>query len=145
MSGERLTNRVIYVNIDGRDHWRFHDYDRAYRLGQLVLKPPTLATSSGELLPAPAHSGPHANASRPRYERMQGARSAWELGLRRTGVGHLYISALSAYEVDNVWHNAGGFPIEDDWARSDPAIFRLMYENPQVRIYAVAFPARPRT
>jgi hypothetical protein len=49
------------------------------------------------------------------------------------------VSVLSAYEVDFVSHNAGGFPIEDDWARADPA-FTLVYENGQVRIYGLAQP-----
>ena len=37
----------------------------------------------------------------------------------------------------HVAHNDGGFPIEDDWARADPSTFTLIYENPQIRIYAV--------
>ena len=53
------------------------------------------------------------------------------------GVGYLFVSALSAYEIDYVWHNGDGFPIEDDWARLDPDAFTVVYENPQVRIYAV--------
>ena len=72
---------------------------------------------------------------RPRYERMQGDRNAWSRNLRVLGVDHLFISALSAYEIDNVWHNDYGFPIEDEWARADPQAFALVYENPQVRIY----------
>ena len=74
---------------------------------------------------------------RPRYERMRGDRDAWLANLWAGGVDHLFVSALSAYEIDYVRHNSGGFPIEDDWAREDARIFRLVYENPQVRIYAV--------
>ena len=135
--GPKLGNRVIYVNIDGRRRWRFHDYDRAYRAGQFVPVPPLLATASGELMPIAGY-----DALRPRYERMQGIRQAWIFNLEALGVRHLFISALSAYEIDYVWHDEQGFPIEETWASADPHMFRLVYNNSQVRIYAVALPHR---
>jgi hypothetical protein len=137
LTGEQLTNRVVYVNIDGRPSWRFHDYDRAYRTGRFTPSPPLLATGSGELRPARASSGPRNQAARPRYERMEGNRDAWIDNLRQLHVGYLFISALSAYEVDNVWHNEHGFPIEDAWAAVDRRAFHLTYENSLVRVFTV--------
>jgi hypothetical protein len=137
LTGRQLTNRVVYVNIDGRPSWRFHDYDRAYRARRFDPRPPLLATSSGELLPVPPRNGSRDDALRPRYERMQGIRDAWLDNLRRFRVDYLFVAALSAYEIDYVWHNGGGFPIEDDWARSDPRQFTVVYENPQVKVYRV--------
>jgi hypothetical protein len=52
-------------------------------------------------------------------------------------VDYVFVSALSAYEIDYLWHDAAGFPIEETWARADPQQFRIVYENPQVRVYAV--------
>ena len=143
LSGDQLTNRVIYVNIDGHPRWRFDDYDRAYREGRFSPEPPPLARSSGELRPVSQRSGPRDDAARPRYERMEGFRDGWIFNLRGFGVTYLFVSALSAYEIDYVWHNEGGFPIEDEWAKADPRAFRLIYENPQVRIYAVALAEKP--
>ena len=143
LSGPALTNRVVYVNLDGHDHWRFHDYDHAYRSLAIVPKPPVLATSSGELKPVPQRAGANPDAARPRYERMEGAPNLWKLSLRRSNVNYLFVAALSAYEIDNVWHNDGGFPIEDEWAKGDPTMFRLAYQNPQVHIYAVTNTSRP--
>jgi hypothetical protein len=137
LSGRKLTNRVVYANIDGRPSWRFHDYDRAYRARRFDPQPPLLAVSSGELMPVAVRTGPRSDAVRPRYERMQGLRDAWVDNLQRLRVDYLFVSSLSAYEIDYVWHNEGGFPIEDEWARSDPRAFRLVYENLQVRIYRV--------
>ena len=137
LTGDRLTNRVIYVNIDGRPRWRFHDYDRAYRTGRFDPVPPALARSSGELMPVAQRAGPRDDALRPRYERMEGMRDAWIANLNAFGVRHLFIAALSAYEIDYVWHTDGGFPVEDEWARRDPQSFHLEYENPQARVYAV--------
>jgi hypothetical protein len=134
--GPRLTNHVYYVNIDRHLSWRFHDYDRAFRQRVSSTESAPLATSSGVLLPLKPASGP-LDAVRPRYERIRGDRSAWISNLKALRVDHVFISALSAYEVDYVWHNEGGFPIEDDWARADPQAFTLVYENPQIRIYAV--------
>jgi hypothetical protein len=137
LTGEQLTNRVVYVNINGRPRWRFHDYDRAYRAGRFEPIPPLLATSSGELMPVAQRSGPRDDALRPRYERMEGVRDGWIANLETFGVRHLFIAALSAYEIDYLWHTDRGFPIEEQWAAHDPQPFRLEYENPQVRIYAV--------
>lgn len=137
LTGERLANRVVYVNIDGHSRWRFHDYDRAYRAGRFAPSDPPLATSSGELLPVAARTGPRDDALRPRYERMRGIRGGWIGNLDKLGVNYLFVAALSAYEINYVWHNDGGFPIEDEWAKSDPEHFQVVYANPQVRIYAV--------
>ena len=88
-------------------------------------------------MPVDDRPGPRDDAARPRYERLEGLRYAWVDNLRVLDVDYLFISALSAYEIDYVWHNAGGFPIEDEWAGADPRAFHLRFENPQVRIYAV--------
>jgi hypothetical protein len=132
-----LANRVYYVNIDRHGDWRFHDYARG-RKDAAVDAPGRLARASGQLMPLPP-GGTAASACRPRYERWDGYRDAWLGNLRSAAVTHLFVSVLSAYEVDFVSHNAGGFPIEDDWARADPA-FTLVYENGQVRIYGLAQP-----
>jgi hypothetical protein len=136
LTGPMLTNRVVYANIDGRTRWRFHDYDHAYRAGGLVQAPPILATSSGELMPVADHTGPRDDAVRPRYERMHGDRDAWIFNLEALQVRYLFVAALSAYEVNYVWHNERGFPIEDEWAESQPLRFRIVYQNPQVHIYS---------
>ena len=138
LAGDHLTNRVVYVNIDRHADWRFHDYDRAHRRRRDDAPPAAaLATPSGVLVPIAGPARWHVDAVRPRYERMQGDRAAWLANLRASGVDRLFVSALSAYEIDYVAHNDGGFPIEDDWARADLSTFTLIYENPQIRIYAV--------
>jgi hypothetical protein len=68
---------------------------------------------------------------------MSGSRDEWVANLTSRAVTYVFISTLDPYETEYVWHNAQGFPIEDEWARSDPAVFRLVYENSDVRIYRV--------
>jgi hypothetical protein len=139
--GAHLTNRVTYVNIDRHRDWRFHDYDRAHRRRRDDSPPVApLAVSSGVLMPLPGPPRWHVDAVRPRYQRLEGDRTAWTANLKSLGVDRLFVSALSAYEIDYVSHNDRGFPVEDDWARSDPSTFTLLYENPQIRIYAVHAP-----
>ena len=135
---EHLSNRVYYVNIDRHAAWQFHDYARARRNESTPGTPDALARASGQLMPVTGASG--GGASRPRYERREGFRDAWVQNLRAAGVTHLFVTVLSAYEIDYVWHNGGGFPIEDEWARTDSRAFRLIYENGQVRIYALSLP-----
>jgi hypothetical protein len=136
--GHDLTNRVRYVNIDRHTDWRFHDYARA-RKGGAADAPGRLAKASGQLMPLPPGL-PVGDASRPRYERWEGVREAWLHNLQAGGVTHVFLSVLSAYEIDYVWHNAGGFPIEDDWAAADSRTFTLVFANDQVRIYALSRP-----
>jgi hypothetical protein len=137
LSGERLTNRVLYVNIDGHPDWRFHDYDRAYRSGRFEPVPPPLATSSGELVPLPARTGPRDDAIRPRYERLEGIAALWVHNLQRLGVNYVFIARLSAYEIDYQAHGPDGFPIEDQWAQADPATFTMVHDDQDARVYAV--------
>jgi len=134
--GERLFNQVSYINIDRHGEWRLHDYARVRgRAGATTSWP--LAQPSGQLRPL---GDPRlaSGASRPRYERWEGNAGAWIRNLRAAKVTHLFVSVLSAYEIDYVWHNADGFPIEDEWARTDPRDFTLVFENGQVRVYALA-------
>jgi hypothetical protein len=136
--GDRLTNRVYYVSIDRHVDWSLHDYARVRRRSTTAPSHP-LARPSGELMPVHEHAGAYEDASRPRYERIEGLRDAWISNLRTIGVNCLFVTSLSAYEIDNQWHNEGGFPIEDQWAREDPAAFQLVYDNETVRVYRVAF------
>jgi hypothetical protein len=64
--------------------------------------------------------------------------------LRTLGVNDVFVSVLSAYEIDFNHHDAAGFPIEDEWARADPQAFPLLYENAQVHIYGVNLGGRAR-
>jgi len=137
--GDHLSNRVYYVNIDRHRDWRFDDYDKARRRrrsGEPIDAHP-LASPSGVLLPLAHPTSSPIDAVRPRSDRLNGLRGAWIENLQARGVGVLFVTALSAYEIDYNWHDAGGFPIEAEWARADPAAFTLVFENSQVRIYAV--------
>ncbi len=134
------------VNIDRHRDWRFHDYDRAHRRRRRRrgAGSAALAVSSGVLTPLPGPARWHVDAVRPRYERMAGDSRVRGIGnLKALGVDRLFVSALSAYEIDYVAHDLGGFPVEDDWARTDPSAFTLLYENPQVKVYAVHAPWTP--
>jgi hypothetical protein len=137
LAGSHLTNRVVYVNLDGHLGWRFHDYDRAYRAGRFAPVPPPLAVGSGELEPVSAGVGPRDDASRPRYERLDGVPALWVGNLDALGVGYVFIARLSAYEVDYQVHGPDGFPIEDAWAQADPGRFTRVFDDEDARIYAV--------
>jgi Dolichyl-phosphate-mannose-protein mannosyltransferase len=113
--GDRLSNRVYYVNIDYHADWRFDDYDRAQRRRPDYRMP---------------------DFTRPRFERQHGSAAAWMQNLRNRGVTYLFVGALSTFE-DALWQDAEGFPVEDTWAASAPAVFELVFANRDVRIYAV--------
>ncbi|HEX6463227.1 MAG TPA: hypothetical protein VFZ98_02185, partial [Vicinamibacterales bacterium] len=135
LSGSRLSNAVYYVNIDNHRSWRFDQYATAYRNGESAASAsgtPPLARPSGVLMPAKDSDAP-----RPRFERRAGDRDEWEMNLKRQQIGYLFVMTLDPYELDYNWHTAEGFPIEDEWARSDPQAFRLVYSNEDVRIYEV--------
>jgi hypothetical protein len=144
LAGPHLTNRVVYANIDGHPSWRLHDYDRAFRAGRFEPIPPALATSSGELEAVPQHPGPHDDAIRPRYERLQGFPDIWIRNLDRLDVDYLFVARLSAYEIDYQAHDNAGFPIEDQWAQAAPETFHRVFDNDDARIYALTHRERNR-
>jgi hypothetical protein len=135
LSGKRLTNTVRYVNIDNHLSWRFDQYAAAYQQGTLQATGPPLATPSGVLMPADG-----ADAIRPRFERRAGDPDEWKMNLARERIAYLFVMRLDPYEVDYNRHDAQGFPVEDEWARSDPKEFRLAYSNEEIRIYEVSLP-----
>ena len=137
LSGSHLDNVVSYVNIDRHADWRFDDYVRAARRSNdraSTARP--LASASGVLMAAERQTG-LADALRPRYERISGDYDAWFANLESHGIGYLFVSTLDPYEITYVWHNAAAFPIEDEWARTHPSHFQLVYQNPDARIYRV--------
>jgi len=132
LSGSDLTNTVSYVNIDNHLTWRFDQYAAAYQRGALSSPAEPLAKPSGVLMPA---SGP--DAIRPRFERRAGDREEWKMNLKRDRIGYLFVAKLDPYEIEYSWRDAEGFPIENEWAKSDPQSFRLVYSNDTVRIYEI--------
>jgi hypothetical protein len=133
LSGSRLSNTVYYVNIDTHWSWRFDQYAAAHERGEPGgAGGPPLARPSGVLMPAK-----DPGAIRPRFERRAGDRDAWKMNLRRERIRYVFVVSLDPYEIEYSWHNAQGFPIEDEWARSDPKAFTLVYSNEDVRIYQV--------
>jgi hypothetical protein len=136
LSGSRLTNTVRYVNIDNHLSWRFDQYAAAYRQGSLQPQAASpLATSSGVLMSAGG-----LDAIRPRFERRAGAADEWKMNLVRERIAYLFVMTLDPYEIDYNRHDAQGFPVENEWARSDPKGFHLVYSNDDVRIYEVSLP-----
>src|SRR5262249_15916572 len=119
LSGSHLINTVHYVNIDNHRSWRFDEYARAYERGELTRPSSPRAQPAGVLMPARG-----SDAVRPRFERLAGDPAEWKMNLERERITYLFIDRLDAYEVDYQWHNPQGFPIEDDWARKDPHVFR---------------------
>ena len=144
LAESNLTNRVVYVNIDGHLNWRLHDYDRAYREGRFAPLPPALAVASGELEPVPPRLGPRDDASRPRYERLEGIPALWIHNLDVLGVKDVFVARLSAYEIDVQTHGPDEFPVEDAWMEADPARFTLAYSNHDARVYAVTPSGHPK-
>jgi hypothetical protein len=113
--GDRLADRVYYVNIDHHADWRFDNYDRARRR-QPDYRPP--------------------DTTRPRYERQNGDEAAWMQNLRSRGVNFVFMGARSTSE-DALWKDAEGFPVERRWADGTPGAFDMVFANADVRIYAL--------
>jgi hypothetical protein len=145
LAGPHLSNRVVYVNIDGHPSWRLDNYDRAYRAGRFSPLSPALAVSSGELEPIRPGIGPRDDAVRPRYERLEGFADLWTHNLDQLHVDDLFVARLSVYEIDYEAHDASGYPIEAAWAAQSPDRFTLIFEDEDARIYSVHGPGRRAT
>jgi 4-amino-4-deoxy-L-arabinose transferase-like glycosyltransferase len=113
LAGERLSNRVSYVNVAGAPDARLHDFP-----------PGEDGASSPE--PAPYRSGA-------RFE-------TWLRNLRAAGAGVLFVAALYPIVRRSIATDADGFPIERAWADAHPALFSLAFASPVARVYRIAPP-----
>ncbi len=117
LAGERLGNRVDYVNVAGDAGDRLHDFARR----------------SG--------AGPAANAEPAPYR--DGADfDVWWRNLRAGDTQVLFVAALEPIVRRNVAADDDGFPIERAWADAHPDRFALRYASPAARVYAL-LPAAP--
>jgi hypothetical protein len=122
--GSHFDNRVSYVNVDRHVEWRYHDYDQAER------------RRSDYRLPERPY---------PPYYRRQPFGAAWMANLRRLNVDYVFLTRLSVLLIEaenlspaiNYAHDEAGFPIEATWMDADPRMFALVFETPEVKIYAV--------
>ncbi|HEY7375845.1 MAG TPA: phospholipid carrier-dependent glycosyltransferase [Polyangia bacterium] len=108
LAGERLANRVGYVNVAGRPGDRLHDFG-----------PP----GDGTAEPAPYRRGASADA--------------WIANLRATRTEVLFVAALYPIVRRTIAADADGFPIERAWADARPDLFHLRYASAAARVYGV--------
>ncbi|MDD5617784.1 MAG: hypothetical protein PHG69_01695, partial [Candidatus Omnitrophica bacterium] len=61
--------------------------------------------------------------------------SAWIKNLKKDRIEFLYVS--QPYLNNRESEDPKAFPIEDEWAKSDPDNFKLVYSNSMIHIYKV--------
>jgi hypothetical protein len=116
--GPTFENRAYYVNVDRHLNWKYHDYERVRRNARPFTPPlrPNLP-----------------------YFRDHPVFDEWLRNLKETKTQYVFISRLAPLlltEHDYARDDAG-FPVENAWAQGHTDIFKLEYENPDVRIYSV--------
>jgi len=111
LAGERLGNRVSYVNVAGAPGARLHDFG-----------PP----GDGSAEPAPYRRGARAEI--------------WLANLRAARTQVLFVAALYPIVRRTIAADPDGFPIERAWADARPAIFRLRHASAAARVYDVVAP-----
>jgi hypothetical protein len=112
LAGERLSNRVGYVNVAGPPGARLHDF------------PPVAGPVSAE--PAPYRAGADFHT--------------WLRNLRAAGADVLFVAALYPIVRRNIATDGDGFPIERAWADAHPTLFRLVHGSAAARVYRIAAP-----
>jgi hypothetical protein len=109
LAGVGLANEVSYVNVAGAPAARLHDF-------------PARPTASAE--PAPYRDGADF--------------ATWTRTLRAARVSTLFVAAMYPIVRRTIAADADGFPVERAWADAHPDLFRLRYDSPAARVYAVA-------
>jgi hypothetical protein len=115
LAGERLGNRVVYVNVAGGPGDRLHDFARR------------------------AGAGPGPDAE-PALYRDGASFEVWWRNLEAAGAEVLFAAALEPIVLRNVDADADGFPIERAWADAHPDRFTLRFASPAARVYTIAAP-----
>jgi hypothetical protein len=108
LAGERLANRVRYVNVAGAAADVLHDFG-----------PP----GDGTAEPAPYRRGASA--------------AVWLTNLRATRTRVLFVAALYPVVRRTIDADPDGFPVERAWADARPDTFYLRFANAGARIYDV--------
>jgi hypothetical protein len=108
LAGERLSNRVRYVNVAGAPGDVLHHFG-----------PP----GDGTAEPAPYRRG--------------ASPGAWLANLRATGTRVLFVAAVDPGVRRTIGADGDGFPVERAWADARPEAFHLRYANAAARIYDV--------
>jgi hypothetical protein len=122
LAGERLANRVAYVNVAGAPDDRLHDFGRRSPGPCDTRRAAPNCIDNPE--PAPYRDG--ANAA------------VWLANLRAARTEILFVAALYPIVRRVVAADADGFPIERAWADARPAQFHLRYASAAARVYEVA-------
>jgi len=126
--GSGLRSRVVMVNVDGHRGWQFHDYERAARRAGIEWD---------------------MDSERPQLHRDGADPDAWISNLRAEGVQLLFCTNLEPIAMRFMQHTPDGFPLEVQWMRERPALFRRVFslrgggpgDTTAVEIYAMQQPA----
>jgi hypothetical protein len=110
LAGERLGNRVAYVNVAGEPGDRLHDFARR----------------------TAARPGPDAE---PALYRDGASFDVWWRNLRAAGTEVLFVAALEPIVLRNVDADDDGFPVERAWADAHPDRFTLLFSSAAARVY----------
>jgi len=110
--GDRLKNKVLYVNLDGRPGLLFHDYERESRNGVNYL-PPYDSTSLNYIF------------------RGKSDYPAWSALIKNSGADLLF--ATEEYIVGR----GVTTPIEIDWALAHPETFRPAFHEGSIYIFRI--------
>jgi hypothetical protein len=112
LTGERIGNRVRYVNVAGQLDDGLHDFAR--RLGAGVGSNPE-----------------------PALYRQGGTFDVWWRNLRSAGTEILFVQKMYPLVQRNIAADADGFPVERRWADDHPERFSLLYASSSARVYAL--------
>lgn len=107
--GDRLENRVVYINTDGRTDLLFHDYELEYR------------NNPGYIRPVESVGLNHMFRGRRDYD-------GWREALRREGVDLLFVSR-------EFYRGVISDTVELEWAIQNPRDFRPAYRRGDVFIF----------
>jgi 4-amino-4-deoxy-L-arabinose transferase-like glycosyltransferase len=113
LAGERVGNRVRYVNVAGEPGDGLHDF--AARLGAGLGESPE-----------------------PTLYREGASFDVWCRNLRAAGSEILFVQQEYPLMRRSIAADAEGFPVERRWADEHPERFSLLYASPAARVYAIA-------
>ncbi len=110
--GRRLKNNVFYVSVNNTNPAMIHYFpDSRYRWGSDFLELHKNLEAEGNY------------RQHPDYE-------VWLANLKRRNTDYLFIYSLHQTKETI-------FPVEDEWAISNPESFSLAFSNPTIRIYKI--------
>ena len=115
--GRFWQNKVVYVNIEGPQHWKIYDHWKHCEETRDCPDPDA--------------------TDKPVSLYRDGNKLQWLSNLNKAGASYLFVAPMGGGELRTIRSDAEGYPVERSWAQSMPSFFKIVFQSKGAEIYRI--------